>query len=200
MSMRLWYAARAVPASAMVVGTLLVVAVVQLMSRWPQSFRLLSLVLAVLVALAAWSADEPAAAIVDATPRSFAWRTTSRMLTLVPAVAAWCLFAVVMAGRPAGDPGAGHLRELLAAGWAALLLGASVTAVLRRRGRSEPGAAVAGAVGLTVVALGFFPSQVPIFPEDAHDHWLWAERFWVLVTGIALVTLAGALVECRHRD
>jgi hypothetical protein len=162
-------------------------------------WRALGLAAAVSVGVGAWAMDEPSARVVDAVPRSLRWRTVARVLTQAPVSTAWLVFAHHASGQSQPLPGSGRGWPLAATGVGAVLVGASLATVLRRRGWAAPGQQVAVSVGLVVAALGAFPkhlwANLAMFPIDGDADWAWALRFWGGAFGLSLVALVVATSE-----
>ena len=165
-------------------------------------WRGLVLAVVLLVAFAALAADEPAAAIVDATPTSLRRRTAARLLVLLPALGLWLAYTAIQVRRP-WFPAAGTAAEMVLIGVGGLLVGIAAATVQRRRGQATPGTSTATAVGLLTAALGAFPRHLPLhpsaFPGVPAREWTWALGFWGLVTAFALLALAAATSEGRRR-
>jgi hypothetical protein len=154
------------------------------------------LALVALAAAAAFVLDEPAAAAVDAVPASRRRRTTARVgAALIP-------FAVWTAGVAALER-----RSAVTPAWALLLEGAGVlavavaaAAVVRRAGRSEPGEAVAAALGAGLLAAVLFqppPRSVPAFPVT--DGWAASTVLWAVALTTAAVVVAAASADPYRR-
>lgn len=198
------YATRAVPWPEVAAATAVVGIGVAVLLAWPSMWRSLGLPVVALIAVAAWAMDEPAAAVVDATPRPLRWRTVARLVAVLPAGALWAAFSLHEGALPVPHQAAGHTVVLLLIGGGGLLLGGAVATILRRRGLAMPGQQTAVVVGLLVAAVGAFPRHLPLhpalFPELGVRDWDWALGFWtVLVIGavVALVAATSPVVR-RH--
>lgn len=190
-----WSPGRAQVAAGTGLVAVLLLGVAESVHLW----RALGLAAAVSVGVGAWAMDEPSARVVDAAPRSLRWRTTARLLTVVPGAAAWLAFAHHAAGHAQPDHASGRGWPLGAIGVGSVLVGASLATVWRRRGWAAPGQQVAVVVGLVVAALGAFPKHlwvhVAIFPIDGDADWAWALRFWVGALCLSLLALVLATSE-----
>ncbi len=143
------------------------------------------LALVPLASAAAFVLDEPAAAAVDALPRSRRRRTASRVSALTLPLGVWAAAVIALDVRSPRTPAA----VLLAEGAGLLAVAVAVAAVLRLRGRAEPGEAVAVLLGAGVLGLLVLPlpqSTVPLFPTDGH--WAASGAVWTLLTVAATVT------------
>lgn len=189
------YAARGVPWPEVAGATAVVGVGLAVLLTWPSMWRSLGLPVVALVAVAAWAMDEPAAAVVDATPRSLRWRTLARLVAVLPAGVLWVAFSRYEGGLAMPHQATGHDGVLLLIGAGGLVLGAAVATALRRRGIATPGQQTAVVVGLLVAALGAFPRHLPwhptLFPEQGVREWNWAQGFWtVLVIGAVAALVA----------
>lgn len=187
-----WSPGRAQVAAGTVLVAVLLLGVAESAHLW----RALGLAAAVSVGVGAWAMDEPSARVVDAGPRSLRWRTVARGLTLAPVATAWLVFAHHASGQSATLPGSGRGWPLAATGVGAVLAGASLATVLRRRGWAAPGQRVAVIGGLAVAALGAFPKHLwvhlAMFPIDGDADWAWALRFWAGTLCLSLAALVVA--------
>ena len=197
------YATRAVPWPEVAGATAVVGIGVAVLLAWPSMWRSLGLPVAALVAVAAWAMDEPAAAVVDATPRTLRWRTVARLVAVLPGATFWMAFSLHEGGLPVPHQAAGHAGVLLLIGSGGMLLGAAAATALRRCGRATPGQQTAVVVGLLVAAVGAFPRHLPLhpalFPERCVRDWYWARDFWTVLVIGALVALVVATSQVMRR-
>lgn len=149
------------------------------------------LALVALAAAAAFVLDEPAAAAVDAVPRTRRRRTGARATVVALPFAVWTGGVLALKLRNSGTPAAALLIE----GAGVLALALALAAALRRWGRNEPGDVVASAVGATILALLLFnpfSRWVPLFPVA--DRWVLSSACWGALTVAAMgiaVTASG---------
>ncbi|HWH30454.1 MAG TPA: hypothetical protein VNU26_16140 [Mycobacteriales bacterium] len=151
------------------------------------------LALALLAGAAAFVLDEPAAAAVDAAPRSLRSRTAVRaVVALVPfAVGS---FGLLVAGQ--------HAAHVWLPGTVALLAGCVLVAVavstaLRRR-LPAPGESAAAAVGLSIVALATFEPLsrwVSVMPTSSDAAWGRTAAVWSVVA-----VVCGGVAAAATRD
>lgn len=191
------YAARAVPWPEVAGATVLLGVGLGVLLTWPSMWRSLWLPVLALVAMAAWAMDEPAAAVVDATPRPLRWRTLARLTAVLPAGALWIAFSVHEGGLAAPHPASGQTGVLLLIGGGGLALGAAVATTLRRRSRATPGQPTAVVIGLLLAGLGVLPQHLlpmdlALFPEDGVHEWDWAQHFWTVLVICSVLALVAA--------
>jgi hypothetical protein len=193
------YAVRGVPLRDVAGGLVVLVLVLGAIVEWHPVWRGLGLAVVVLVAEGAWVTDEPAAAVVDTTPRDLRWRTVARLTLLLPAATTWLVFVGVVSRREHG-PAAGHAASLALIGVGALLLGAGLATVQRRRGQAVPGGSVAVGAGLLLAALGAFPRHLPLHPTPfpvAEADWPRATAIWEV---LALLAVGCLLLATTRAD
>lgn len=192
------HAAVAIPWARVVFVAALVVALMEVVARRPAATWLLEAAsVGLLAAGAAWCFDEPAAAVVDPTPRTLAWRTGARCLGLVPLLAAWT-WAVLRGWDTSFD----RPVQIAVQGFVAVLAATAWTATRRAMGATHPGARVAPVI--VVVALcwpvtGRLADRVPLFPLPAHPPTIWdaSRAWWWAVAAVATGALALALTDIR---
>jgi hypothetical protein len=151
---------------------------------------LMRLALVLLAAAAGFVLDEPAAAAVDAVPRSRRRRTVARVPAAAVPFGVWVVGMLALELRMPVIPAAALVVE----GAGVLAAAVALAAVLRLAGRPEPGelvgVLVAGAVlGAIVLDLA---RGVLLFPWDAG--WAASTVLWVCVT---VVSAAGVVVASR---
>lgn len=150
------------------------------------------LALVALAGAAAFVLDEPAAAAVEAVPRTLRCRTRARATVVAVPFAVWAGGVLALERRNAVTP----VAALLVEGAGVLAVAVALAAVLRYLGRTEPGDVVASAVGATVLVLLVFnppPRSVPLFP--AGDGWAASSALWCVLAAAAVVTAV-----CASRD
>ncbi|MGG5258835.1 hypothetical protein [Phycicoccus avicenniae] len=135
------YAARALPWSRLALAVVLVAVLMELV-RWDPwvLWPLEGAAVGLLAGASAWCFDEPAAAVVDASPRGLGWRTLARSPGPLLLLGVWS--AVVL---HAGDEALfGHRDAVWLQGVAAVLAGAALAGWRRSRGEAMPGLVAAG--------------------------------------------------------
>lgn len=150
------------------------------------------LALVALVAAAAFVLDDPAAAAVDAVPRTRGQRTAARSCAVIVPFGVWALGILALWRRSAVTPAGALLVE----GVGVLAVAVALAAVLRLAGRTEPGEIVAPVLGAAMLAVLIFnpsPRSVPLFPVSYG--WAASTAIW----GI-LAPLAAAVVVAVSRD
>jgi hypothetical protein len=153
---------------------------------------LLRVALVPLAAAAAFVLDEPAAAAVDAAPRTRGRRTADRAVAAAMPLLVWISGVVALEARAPVTPAGGLLVE----GAGVLAVTVALAAVLRRAGQDEPGEVAASVVGGAVLALQVFdlPSwwPIPLFPVEAG--WPASTALWsgLIVAAAAVVVVASA--------
>jgi hypothetical protein len=154
---------------------------------------LLRLALVSLAAVAAFVLDEPAAAAVDAVPRTLRRRTGNRAVVLGLPLVLWTAGIAAVEWRTPAIPATGLLVE----GMGVLAVTVALAAVLRSGGRAEPGEVTAAAVGGGILTLVVFdvPSwwPVPIFPAD--EGWSASTVLWGLLSVTSAMVAVGASRE-----
>lgn len=189
------YAATAVAWRRVTPAVLLAAILLELVRRWPGPLWSLEPAAVGLVAgAAAWCFDEPAALVVDVSPRGLAWRTCARGFGVLAVLGVWS--AVVWAARAdlLDRAGAVYLQGVGAA------LAACAWATWRRGwGATSPGTTVAAAAvpAATVWPLGPASERLPLFPSLVGDGWATSQLLWTVLSCAALTLLALAMVEAR---
>ncbi len=138
-------------------------------------------------AVAIW-VDEPAAAVVDATPRSLAWQRFARLAVLLAPCAAAATGVAVWSARLSQAPFGHLLLEAIGI----MLLTMSVAVAARRFGRATPGDAAAAAVGMAVLVLLFIeplPRLVQVFPAPGGE-WAASSVLWTAVAACAIAYMS----------
>lgn len=192
------YAVRAVPWTRVWTAALLVVVLMELVSRWPWSmWPLEGAAIGLLAGATAACFDEPAAAVVDPAPRSLAWRTTARASGVLVLAAAWALSV----GR-AWDSLFGHPWAVTVQGITAMLAGAGWATWRRSGGEPAPGIVLAAAAVPFVTAWALvrpLDEEVPVFPYayNGFGDWQLSLIGWTVAAGCAAVLLLSALVDAR---
>jgi hypothetical protein len=141
-----------------------------------------------LAAAAAIWVDEPAAAVVDATPRSLAWQRFARLAVLLAPLTAGVLGVAAWSSRFAQAPFGHLLLEAIGI----LLLTMSVAVAARRLGRATPGDAAAAIVGMAVLVLLFIeplPRLVQVFPGPGGE-WAASSTLWSAVVAGAVAYMS----------
>jgi hypothetical protein len=190
------YAAHAVPWPRVCVAAVLVIALMELVGRWPwQTWPLQGTAIGLLAGAAAWCFDEPAAAIVDPAPRSLTWRTSARGTGVLVLAAAWTV-AVVRAW----DGLFGHAWVISVQGAAAMAAGTAWATWRRATGVASPGMPLATWVVplLTGWALTRpFDKQLPVFPygPGGSGDWDASLTAWACLGVAAIALLLAALAD-----
>lgn len=185
------YARRAVPWSLVAAGSALLVVLIALVEYDPwRLWPLQGIAVGLLAATTAWCLDEPAAAVVDPSPRGLAWRTAARLPAVALPAAVWTIGCWSARDSLFGHPGAVTAQGLAAAAMAL----AWVTA-RRTGGDATPGQRLALVVVPVTTAWALVrPAQewLPVFPygPDGADSADWRAS----VVGWAVLGLAAALV------
>lgn len=188
-----WSELRVVPSTPVlgpvVVGTLLLAATSAGMLGGPGP-PLLWLGLASLAAGTAFVLDEPAAAVVAATPRTRRSRTAQRLAVTAVVLTGWIVFAAVVAAADDREPAVSP-TALVVVGTGLILVTAACTDLMRRMGLDEPGAAVGTTVVAVVLGGMIFQPLLPggLVPLDAYASPARMEAFWGVLASCALVSL-----------
>jgi hypothetical protein len=167
-----------------------------LVALWPATmWPLEGTAIGLLAAGAAWSMDETAAAVVDAGPRSLAWRVVARASgpALLAAVWAGCL-ALARTRLPP------HTGFFALQGAVALLASTTLATLLRARGRAAPGTSIASAVLPLAAFLALVrpaERQLPIFPVWSGEDWRLASFLWLGLALCATVLLMSLAMQRR---
>lgn len=193
------YAVRAVPARTLVAGSALMALLLLLVGQSPRLWIAVCLPLGLLAAVVAWAMDEPAAAVVDAAPRGLGWRTSARILLVLPVLGVWTAFAVWFGQMPS-SPGTGHGAVLVVMGGAAAALALSATTVQRRLGRPTPGQSTATVLALLLAGERLWPGHKRFLPMSTEADWNAAAWFWGAATLTGLAILLVALRDQHGRD
>jgi len=195
------HAIRAVPWSLVAVSSVLIVGLMAAVrfdhwTLWP----LQGTAVGVLAGAVGWCLDEPAAAVVDPSPRGLAWRTAARGSGIVCLLAAW-LLGVRWAWTELFD----HAWPVLVQGAVGAAVGAAWVTWRRTRGEATPGRRWAtAAIPFTTAWALVRPLEehLPVFPYafgGEYGDWHTSTVGWTLVGLVATVLLVQALAgEGRH--
>jgi hypothetical protein len=195
------YARRALPWGLVgVVAVLLVVLLVAVRlyawTLWP----LEGVAVGLLAGAVGWCLDEPAAVVVDATPRGLAWRTTARLVGVALLLTAWSVGVWLARDELFGHPWVVFLQGPVAAAVAA----AWVTA-RRVAGEATPGQRWAVAVVPLMTAWALvrpFPRVLPVLPygfDGSGGDWRASTVLWASAGVTCLGVLARLLLRERQR-
>ncbi|MEP6629970.1 MAG: hypothetical protein ABJA89_05835 [Lapillicoccus sp.] len=157
----------------------------------------LRLALLALVAASAFILDEPAAAVVDATPTPLTRRTALRATALTAPVTIWVLGVLAVEQRTASTPA----LALLVEGTGVMAVAVALAACLRRAGNDEPGeliASVCGAAILAILLLNPLHQSVPVFPVA--EGWAASSALWASLTLTSVVVTISVSRERTHRQ
>ena len=191
------YAARAVPWVRVTSSAALVVLLMELV-RWNPwvLWPLQGTAVGLLAGASAWCFDEPAAVVVDVSPRSLAWRTAARAPALLGLIVVWCAVTA-----HAGDRALfGHALAVLAQGLAAVALGAGYAGWRRASGHPAPGLALATVAIPATTAWALvrpLADSLTVFPYGTSSAGAWAASTagWITVGSVATAVLAAALSD-----
>jgi hypothetical protein len=187
------YLARAVPWRATTaIGVLLVGLLAALSIRVAELWPLEGCALGVLAGSAAWCFDEPAAEVVDVTPRSLAWRTLARMSGVAWLVGWWTLGVWLVR-----ETFHGHALAVLCHGAGATLFVVGVVTWRRAARMARPGTATASVVMSIAVFMALchpYPRQLPLFPYVYGGPWAAAAVWWGCSAALGAASLLLALV------
>jgi hypothetical protein len=193
------YAARAVPWTAVLLAGVLAVGMLEIVRHWPgPTWGLVGCGVGLLAGAAAWSFDEPAAAVVDSAARTLAWRTTARSPAPLLLSAGW--LAEVCHARGVMN---GHAAEVGVWGVVAVLVAAAWASWRRSGGDATPGLVWAAVVvpGTTAYALAQpLVTRYPVFPfvYDLPSRWSASTTGWLTGAGLAALLLCAALTDARR--
>jgi hypothetical protein len=191
------WAARAIPWPRVIPAACLVLLLMELVRRQPHStWALEGGAVGLVAGAAAWSLDEPAASVVDTSPRSLAWRTCARLPAVGLLLAAWAL-GTFRCWPSLG----GHGPVVLLQGFAAVAVASGWATWRRAGGVAMPGTVFAAGVVPAALAWGLTPTSewIPLFPHVAaqSSDWAASARGWSIGGCLALVALAAALADAR---
>ncbi|GIG20208.1 hypothetical protein Cch01nite_09320 [Cellulomonas chitinilytica] len=160
----------------------------------PLTFVRLALV--ALAAAAAWILDDPAAAAVDAVPRTRLRRTLARSVALAVPLSVWVVAVVALDLRSTATPAGALLVE----GAGILTITVALAAMLRFAGRDEPGDVAATVVCAAMVALIVFPHpwSAHVFPVE--DGWTGSSVLWSALGAAAAAVVVAASRDPARRD
>lgn len=187
---------RAIPWRLVLASSGLLIALVMLIEYnswllWP----LQGIAVGLLTAAVCWCLDEPLAGVVDAAPRGILWRTTARLVGVLPLLGVWLV--MVWWARPSLF---GHPWSVALQGVAGALAALAWGTARRCAGSATPGHHWAALVVPAVTAWAIVrPAQmrVPVFPYATHGvggSWTSSTVGWSILGATALVLLAGLLV------
>lgn len=190
------YALRTVPWTHLALIALTLGALLEVVRRWPWTMWPLQACAVGLVAAAgAWCLDEPAAAVVDAAPRSLLWRTAARAIAQTTVLVVW--FALVWWSR---DSFFGHAPDVALQGFSALVFLSAVVTGARSIGAATPSRTAAAAVVPIAAFLGLarpLAKQVPIFPYGPDADWELSRGIWATLLAAGLVVGFAAVGDAR---
>ena len=157
------YAIRALPWPLLVTVATVVLALMEVVRRWPWTmWPLEGCAVGLVAAGAAWCCDEPAAAMVDSAPRSMLWRTTARLLGLALLLGVW-----VLSVAHARDSLFEHPVEVALQGVIASAAAFAWATWRRSRGAAKPGGLLAAGIVPVVTFWAVarpLPQSLPLFP------------------------------------
>ena len=190
------YTAHAVPWPRVGLAAVLVIALMELVGRWPwQTWPLAGTAVGLLAAAAAWCFDEPAAAIVDPAPRSLVWRTLARGSGVLVLAIAW---AVAMSRAWEGL--FGHPWVVTVQGAAAMVAGTAWATWRRAVGVASPGMPLA--ISVVPLLTGWaltrpFDEQLPVFPYAPEGSGDWGASLvgWACLSMASVILLLAALAD-----
>ena len=191
------HAARAVPWTGVGLAAVLVLGLMELLSRHPgPMWPLQGAAVGVVAGAVACCLDEVAAPVVDVSPRGLAWRTAARSGAVLLLLGVWS--AAVWRSR---DALLGTALEVTAQGHAAALIALAWVTWRRSTGSPQPGARFAAAVVPAALIWGMGPwaAEVPLFPAPYADEWAASNRIWSVLAALAVVGLVSVLGEPRRR-
>lgn len=193
------YARRALPWLLLGCCAALVLLAMALVARWPYAmWPLQGVAVALLGAAGAWCVDEPAAAVVDTTPRGLGWRTAARTLGLIPLLALWLALVVAFRGQLFS-----HAPDVAAQGCVALAVGCALGTWARSRGTALPGrriAATAVPSGAYFALVRPLEERVPVFPYLQTGPWTASRLGWGLAAALAAGILVSSLAGPQARQ
>jgi hypothetical protein len=193
----LTYAARAVPWGRIVLAAGLVLVLMELVAwnpwvLWPLEGTAVGL----LAGAAAWCFDETAAVIVDAAPRSLAWRVGARSPAVLLLVLAWWLGVL----RVGDGNEVAHIDAIAEQGLVAVAAGAAFACWRRAEGEPVPGLLFATAVVPAVTGWALvrpFDEHLAVFPyvTTSAQGWQLSVVGWTALGVVAGLLLIAALTE-----
>lgn len=143
--------------------------------------------IALLAGAGCFALDQPAEDLVRSTPTSRAWRTGVRAGAGLVVLAIWAAYAVWWRSQVTVAVPSWWAQGLV--GLALVCVGLGLCAVLVRRGRPEPGAAVSGGLVFAVLALGLVPVPGDVQALDLSGTRGSTTAFWVVVGAVGAVGL-----------
>jgi hypothetical protein len=153
-----------------------------------------------LAGAAAWCFDETAAVVVDAAPRSLAWRVVARSPGVLLLALAWGLGVL----RLRNGTSFGHADAIVEQGLVAIAAGAAFACWRRAEGEPVPGLLFATGVVPAVTAWALvrpFDEHLAVFPfvTTSADGWHGSVVGWTSVGLLAGLLLIAALSEAPWR-
>lgn len=187
----------AVPWALVAVSTAVLALLIALVEYDPwRLWPLQGIAVGLLAAATAWCLDEPAAAVVDPSPRSLAWRTVARSPAVLLLVAAW--LGGVWWAR---DSLFGHADVVALQGVAAAALALAWVTLRRAAGDATPGQRFAlAAVPLTTAWALVRPLEdwLPVFPYGPTADWPASAVGWAAAgAGAALLLMTLLITDGR---
>jgi hypothetical protein len=191
------HAGRAVPWILIAAASLLIVGLLGAVrydnwTLWPLQGTAVGL----LAGAVGWCLDEPAAAVVDPTPRGLAWRTIARACGIAVLLAAWS--AAVWWARAAFY---GHPWAVFTQGLAAAAVATAWVTWRRAGGEATPGQRWAIAIVPASTAWALvrpLPHHLPVFPYafgGAYGDWTVSSAGWSITGLTATLLLAATLLR-----
>lgn len=194
------YARQAVPWTLVAVSAAVLALLIALVEYDPwRLWPLQGIGVGLLAAATAWCLDEPAAAVVDPSPRGLAWRTAARLPAVVLLAAVWCIGCWW-----ARDSLFGHPEAVAIQGLAGAAMALAWVTVRRCGGHATPGQRLA----LTVVPIAAAwalvrPAEdwIPVFPYGPNSiaDWDTSTMAWVVVGAVAALVVASVLATEGRR-
>ena len=189
------YAIRALPWPLLVTVATVVLALMEVVRRWPWTmWPLEGCAVGLVAAGAAWCCDEPAAAVVDSAPRSLLWRTTARLLGVCVLLGVWVLSVAL-----ARDSLFQHPVEVALQGVIASAAAFAWATWRRSRGTGTPGGLLAAGIVPVVTFWAVarpLPQSLPVFPYttsvELGGDWEVSLVIWLVVAAAATALLIAA--------
>lgn len=195
------YAASATPWRVVALAACLVAGLMELV-RWNpgELWPLEGTTVGLLAGASALCFDERAAAVIDAAPRSLGWRTAARAVGPCLLVLVWTATVLHLGSASLFD----HRDQVMAQGWAAVVVGAAAATWARSGGADSPGISfLAGVVPLTTAWALVHPlaRPIPLFPyadgRPPFSDWDASAVLWSGIGTAAVALLAAALADAR---
>lgn len=193
------HAAKALPWSRYLLATAVIVMLLEVVRRWPYTmWPLEACAVGLFAGACAWCLDEPAAAVVDAAPRSLRWCTAARVLGTAPLAAAW-LLAVWWAREGLF----GHGADVALQGLGAAGLAIGLAAWARSGGSATPGRLLVSVIVPVATFIGLarpWTKNLPLFPYGPGDDWASSRGLWLGMLGAGLALTWAALADVRWQS